>query len=124
MKALLFDTETNGLIENRALRLDRQPEIFEWYSCLVDLATDTLIEDLEFMCKPKRTLEEQRADIDRRIEQQARLALVRDSRDELVAAMKAQEWSVARDWAKALVLQLEPLEAELNAFREHADAVG
>jgi DNA polymerase III epsilon subunit-like protein len=56
MKALLFDTETNGLITNRALRLDKQPEIFEWYSCLVDLSTDTLLEELEFMCKPKRKL--------------------------------------------------------------------
>lgn len=56
MKALLFDTETNGLIDNRALRLDRQPEIFEWYSCLVDLRDDTLIEELEFMCKPKHKL--------------------------------------------------------------------
>ena len=63
MKALLFDTETNGLIENRALRLDRQPEIFEWYSCLVDLATDTLIEELEFMCKPKRKLEKVVVDV-------------------------------------------------------------
>jgi DNA polymerase III alpha subunit (gram-positive type) len=56
MLALLFDTETNGLIDNRALRLDMQPEIFEWYSCLVDLRTDTLIEELEFMCKPRRKL--------------------------------------------------------------------
>jgi DNA polymerase III epsilon subunit-like protein len=56
MLALLFDTETNGLIENRVLRLDAQPEIFEWYSCLVDLSTDTLLEELEFMCKPKRKL--------------------------------------------------------------------
>lgn len=56
MLALLFDTETNGLIDNRALRLDKQPEIFEWYSCLVDMRTDTLIEELEFMCKPTRKL--------------------------------------------------------------------
>lgn len=56
MKALLFDTETNGLIDNRLLKLDRQPEIFEWYSCLVDLSTDTLIEELEFMCRPKAKL--------------------------------------------------------------------
>ena len=64
MLALLFDTETNGLIDNRALRLDKQPEIFEWYSCLVDLSVDapdspgmgTLIEELEFMCKPKHKL--------------------------------------------------------------------
>jgi DNA polymerase-3 subunit alpha len=64
MLALLFDTETNGLIDNRALRLDKQPEIFEWYSCLVDLSVDqpgapgmgTLVEELEFMCKPKRKL--------------------------------------------------------------------
>ena len=56
MIALLFDTETNGLIENRALRLDAQPEIFEWYSCIVDLRTDELHSELEFMCKPKRKL--------------------------------------------------------------------
>lgn len=66
MLALLFDTETNGLIDNRVLRLDKQPEIFEWYSCLVDLSRDpqdgsapgmgVLIEELEFMCKPKRKL--------------------------------------------------------------------
>lgn len=56
MIALLFDTETNGLIDNRLIRIDRQPEIFEWYSCLVDLRDDTLIEELEFMCRPKHKL--------------------------------------------------------------------
>lgn len=56
MLAVLFDTETNGLIENRALRLDKQPEIFEWYSCVADLSTGTVQSELEFMCKPRGKL--------------------------------------------------------------------
>lgn len=63
MRAIIFDTETTDLISNRALRLDKQPEIFEWYSCVVDLSTDELISELEFMCKPKHKLTKQIMDI-------------------------------------------------------------
>lgn len=59
MRAMIFDTETNGLIDNRVLRLNQQPEIFEWYSCIVDLSTDETISELEFMCKPQRKLDKE-----------------------------------------------------------------
>lgn len=36
MLALLFDTETTGLIKNHALPLDQQPRIIELYGSLVD----------------------------------------------------------------------------------------
>lgn len=37
MLALLIDTETTGLVENRSMPLDRQPEIIEFYGVLADL---------------------------------------------------------------------------------------
>lgn len=54
MKALLFDTETTGLIENRAIELDRQPEVIEYYGCVADLKSGKVITEYETMIKPKR----------------------------------------------------------------------
>ena len=53
MKALLFDTETTGLIENRAIDLDRQPEVIEYYGCMADLKKGKVLSDYETMIKPR-----------------------------------------------------------------------
>jgi DNA polymerase III epsilon subunit-like protein len=58
MKALIFDTETTGLIENRSLRLDRQPEVIEFYGCLVDLSTGEVEEELDTLVRPKTAITE------------------------------------------------------------------
>lgn len=58
MKALIFDTETTGLIENRALRLDRQPEVIEFYGCLVDLATGKVEEEIDTLVRPTTPITE------------------------------------------------------------------
>lgn len=56
MKALVFDTETTGLIKNRTLKLDRQPEIIEWFSCLTDLKTGRQSRTCEFLVKPSQPI--------------------------------------------------------------------
>lgn len=56
MKAFVFDTETNGLIENRTLRADRQPEIIEFYGCLADLKNGKVLSETHMLIKPKRKL--------------------------------------------------------------------
>ena len=38
MKAFIFDTETTGLVKNRTIKLDDQPEVIEFYGALVDLS--------------------------------------------------------------------------------------
>lgn len=59
MKALLFDTETTGLVENRSLRLDKQPEIIEFYGCLADIKTGKVIEEYETLVRPKIQIREE-----------------------------------------------------------------
>lgn len=52
-KALIFDTETTGLVTNRAVRLDKQPEVTEFYGCIIDLKKpDKIIEELNTLVKP------------------------------------------------------------------------
>lgn len=58
MKAILFDTETTGLIKNRKLPLDEQPEIIEFYGCLANLKTGKVLDELEILIKPKRSISE------------------------------------------------------------------
>jgi DNA polymerase III alpha subunit (gram-positive type) len=53
MKAIIFDTETTGLIESRKIPLDRQPEIIEFYGRYVDLKTGKKLDELEMLIKPK-----------------------------------------------------------------------
>lgn len=52
MIALLFDTETTGLIENHMIPLAKQPHIIEWYSVLVDFDTGAVLQELEFLIRP------------------------------------------------------------------------
>ena len=56
MKALIFDTETTGLVENRTLKLDRQPEIIEFYGCVVDLETGEVSKELDLLIKPTKPI--------------------------------------------------------------------
>ncbi len=57
MKALIFDTETTGLVDNTAQSLDKQPHIIEFYGCIVE-DDGTILEELEFLCDPQVPLED------------------------------------------------------------------
>lgn len=58
MRAFIFDTETTGLIDNRSLPLDKQPEIIEFYGVNVDLATGEEWNEIDELIKPKRPPDE------------------------------------------------------------------
>lgn len=55
--AIIFDTETTGLIENRTLRLDRQPHVTEFYGCDLDLDTGVVRREVQRLCKVPVKLE-------------------------------------------------------------------
>lgn len=50
--AVLFDTETTGLIDNRSQPSSRQPEIIELYGCLADLDDGSVLDEIELLIKP------------------------------------------------------------------------
>ena len=53
MKAVIFDTETTGLIKNRMVSLDKLPEIIEFYACLIDFDDpETILDEIDFLIKP------------------------------------------------------------------------
>lgn len=56
MKALLLDTETTGLIDNRSIPIDQQPEVIEFYACLADLKKGKVLKELHSLVKPSRPL--------------------------------------------------------------------
>ena len=53
MRAVIFDTETTGLVGNRKLPLDQQPEVIEFFGCLVDLKKGKVLKEYETLIKPK-----------------------------------------------------------------------
>lgn len=59
MKSLVFDTETTGLIENVSVRLERQPEVIEFYGAVisddgtVERELDTLIRPMTNSISPE-----------------------------------------------------------------------
>lgn len=59
MKAVIFDTETTGLIDNHLLKLDKQPEVIEFYACTVDLETGELSWQVDLLIKPKRAIDDE-----------------------------------------------------------------
>ena len=54
MKALILDTETTGLIDNHTIKIDKQPEVIEYYGCAVDLVTGNINQELSLLIKPSR----------------------------------------------------------------------
>ena len=58
MLALIADTETTALVPNRTLRLDKQPEIIEFYGVMVDLRTGEQFEEIDVLIKPKTPVDE------------------------------------------------------------------
>lgn len=58
MQALIFDTETTGLIKSRLVPLDRQVEIIELYAALVDMDTGEIMDDFDSLFKPQTPINE------------------------------------------------------------------
>lgn len=58
MKIMAFDTETTGLIGNHTMKLDKQPELIEFYGCIVDLATGEIGEAVNLLVKPVKPIKE------------------------------------------------------------------
>lgn len=56
MLAVVFDTETNGLISNHSIKLEKQPSIIEFYGCLADLSTGEIKSELDQLIKPPAPL--------------------------------------------------------------------
>ena len=56
MKVLAFDTETTGLIDNHTMKLTKQPEVIEFYGCLVDLSSGEVINEVEQLIKPSEKI--------------------------------------------------------------------
>jgi DNA polymerase-3 subunit alpha len=57
MIAVVFDTETTGLIQNHSIKIDQQPEVIEFYGAEVDLADDgKILNEIDLLIKPKRPL--------------------------------------------------------------------
>lgn len=54
MKALVFDSETTGLINNHIVALDKQPEVIEFYGALVNLKTKKKLKEWEFIIRPRQ----------------------------------------------------------------------
>lgn len=52
MKAFLFDCETSGLIENRTVKLDKQPFVLEFYGCLADLKKGKVLKEVSYLIQP------------------------------------------------------------------------
>lgn len=53
MEALLLDTETTGLIDNRTIKIARLPHLTEYYGCVADIDDEgSLISEIEVLVKP------------------------------------------------------------------------
>jgi DNA polymerase III epsilon subunit-like protein len=58
MMALIFDTETTGLISNKTVKLEKQPEIIEFFAALTDLKTGEYNRHLNLLIKPTNKIPE------------------------------------------------------------------
>ena len=56
MNALIFDTETTGLVSSRLLPLDQQPEVIEFYGAIVDLEDGSIEREAHKFIRPHRPI--------------------------------------------------------------------
>jgi DNA polymerase III subunit epsilon len=54
--AVVFDTETTGLIQNHSIKIDNQAEVIEFYAAKVNLKTGKVMKELDTLIKPSRLL--------------------------------------------------------------------
>lgn len=59
MIALIFDTETDGLVDNLTMAIDKQPNIIEFYGQTVNLETGEVINQLEQLIKPPKSISQE-----------------------------------------------------------------
>lgn len=59
MKALLVDVETNGLVSNALVKLDKQASVTELYMCIADLETGIVLDEIDTLVKPLKPLDEE-----------------------------------------------------------------
>lgn len=50
--ALCFDTETSGLVKSRLVKIGKQPEIIEFYGCLINLDNGKIDKELDLLIQP------------------------------------------------------------------------
>jgi DNA polymerase III epsilon subunit-like protein len=63
MQALLYDTETTGLISNHTVKMTHQPHVIEFYGCLANLKSGHIQKELEVLIKPPVHIEQEITDI-------------------------------------------------------------
>lgn len=56
MRAIIFDTETSGLIDNRTLPIEKQPEIIEFYGMVFDLEKGEKVDEIDTLVKPRSAI--------------------------------------------------------------------
>jgi DNA polymerase-3 subunit epsilon len=59
MIAVLYDTETTGLISNHTVKMTHQPHVIEFYGCLVDLKKEKIKQELNLLIKPPIKIEQE-----------------------------------------------------------------
>lgn len=59
----VFDTETTGLIGNRSMKLERQPEIIEFAVTVIDLDTGEICESWSTLIKPSQSIPKKNEEI-------------------------------------------------------------
>jgi DNA polymerase III epsilon subunit-like protein len=96
--AVVFDTETTGLISNRSLPLARQPEVIEFYGCLADLATGEIRAEVDRLIRPSFPISERIVEItgitDEMVADAPRFA---DVADEIFSFLERAPWIIAHN---------------------------
>lgn len=65
MKVAIFDTETTGLVKTRALPLEKQPEIIEFYAVQYDLKKGKRLKTFSTLIEPKKSIPDEITKINR-----------------------------------------------------------
>lgn len=59
MITMIFDTETNGLVNNMSVKLEQQPEILSLFYQIVDLDNGTVLKKETYLFKPSKPIPEE-----------------------------------------------------------------
>ena len=59
MEAIVFDTETTGLIDNHTVKLEKQPHVIEFYGARTNLVTGEILEEVDELIRPPVEISEE-----------------------------------------------------------------
>lgn len=115
MRAMLFDTETTGLVINGTIRINKQPHIIDFYGCIANLKTGKIESEIDQLLNPGIKITEEITSITNINDEMVKSApTFREVKDQIIKMIKSVNTIIGHN----IRFDTEVVENELQRLSE------